>query len=354
MGRSPRSCAARGCITAISGSGRRPGTRGHCPGSQMRARQRDARTSDPLGRPGASSGRPRGKPCSAISSPRTGAPTHGVPGSTTPKNPPTVSVPRPARLSARTQTRPRCTQVTAHTLRSSAILRDGDVRRLPQPPHLGLDRPSRAYPNAILSARVRGNPGSALRGADLHRRTRAGSQRTCFRSLTRKRSLVSTPRRQGVSVHSASTTGSIPVSPTSISAGQRPFRRDPERFLCIGVPLRVPQRGGARTSADARQRTVPPALELLARFVLAGQRRAYRIAREAMTRSVFRTTEGVMGCEVATGQHPPRQRVSTRHPSALAGIRPQSADNPCVHSAYINARGPPSPKGESASDLLSY
>jgi hypothetical protein len=32
----------------------------------------------------------------------------------------------------------------------------------------------------------------------------------------------------------------------------------------------------------------------------------------------------------------------------------QSAVGLCVHSAYINARGPPSPKGERASDLLPY
>ena len=33
---------------------------------------------------------------------------------------------------------------------------------------------------------------------------------------------------------------------------------------------------------------------------------------------------------------------------------PPSGDDRCVHSAYINARDPPSPKGERASDLLSY
>jgi hypothetical protein len=43
--------------------------------------------------------------------------------------------------------------------------------------HMGLDRPSRAYPNAYpnanRSAHVRGNPGPSSRGSDLHRRTQA-------------------------------------------------------------------------------------------------------------------------------------------------------------------------------------
>jgi hypothetical protein len=42
-------------------------------------------------------------------------------------------------------------------------------------------------------------------------------------------------------------------------------------------------------------------------------------------------TNELMGSEVATGQHAPRQRVSTRHPSALAGVRA----SPPTAPAYI-------------------
>ncbi len=44
-------------------------------------------------------------------------------------------------------------------------------------------------------------------------------------------------------------TGSIPVSPTSITAGQRPSRRNPRRSFCVGWRVRTP----ACTPAGSRR-----------------------------------------------------------------------------------------------------